>query len=237
MKTTTIIVSLTAFAGLATAQLDVGTGPATGSAEIRNDGVRLFGGDVSTAFWNVQPAGQFATVGVMQFDASAIAAAAAANSLNSVADVRFSLFQDPAGFTSANATVDFWYATTDLPLTVAGLNGVDFSNAVSRFGAQKIADDYGFVRGGSGTNDVIDIFGEGLAGESAFAADLLSGGVVTIIATSDSGVASWAGAVNIRDFADPTLTVSLVPAPGAVALLGLGGLAVARRRRSADVRA
>ncbi len=231
MKTTTIIVSLTAFAGLATAQLDVSTGAATGSAEIRNEGVRLFQGDVNTAFWNAQPAGQFATVGVMQFDASAIASAAAANSLNSVADVQFSLFQDPAGFTSPTATVDFWYATTDLALTVAGLSGVDFANALAQFGAQKIVEDYTFTRGSSGTNDLIDLFGAGLAGQSAFEADLLAGGLITIIATSDAGVASWAGAGNIRGFADPSLTVTLVPAPGAVALLGLGGLTVARRRR------
>jgi len=202
-----------------------------GSAEIRNDGVRLFSGDVSTAFWNAQPAGQFATVGVMQFDAAAVAAAVAPGA-DQVGDVSFSLFQDLASFTSDFATVDFWFGTNDIPLTLADLDGINFSNVLNEFGAQKIVEDYTFVQGTNGDNDIIDIFGQGLAGESAFAADLLAGGTITILATSDSGVASWAGAENIRGFDDPSLTVTLTPAPGSVALLAMGGLVGIRRRRA-----
>ncbi|MAY75953.1 MAG: hypothetical protein CMJ31_14785 [Phycisphaerae bacterium] len=235
MKTISSI-ALAVFAGAATAgSVDVTVNAnANGSAEIRPAGVREFSGAVSTAFWNVEPGseGQFATIAVMQFNAAAVANAAAMNGLNAVENVTFSLFQDPAGFTSPTAQIDFYYGANDLPMTLGGLTGVNFSNALTQFGAQQIVSDYQFVQGGAGTNDIIDLFGQGLAGQAAFEADLLAGGTITILAVSDFGNASWGGAENIRGFADPSLTVSLVPAPAGAAVLGLGGLVATRRRRA-----
>lgn len=230
MRSGIAAIAIIASAGIANAQTTVSVNAMQdGSAEIRNDGPRLFQGDISTRFWNVQEPGNFATISVMQFNADDIAAAVAPGA-DRVGAVRFSIFQDPAGFTTTDVNVRFYHAGADLPLTLAGLDGVNFGNVLTQFDASPIADDFVFVRQSGGFNDIINLFGQGLAGQAGFEANLLAGGTVTILAATDAGVASWAGAGD-TPFDRPSLTVELVPAPGAAALLGLGGLFAARRRR------
>lgn len=227
MKMTIAMIAVAGLAGSASAALNASV-DASVSAEIRNDGARLFNGDISTAFWNVQPAGNFATTGLMQFDVSGVVAQADATygaGNWSVQDATFTTYQAPAGFTSVNATIDFWMAGVgaDPTMTLAGLSGIDFSNVQTAITAVGLVDNYNFVLGADGDQNDINL--------GSFGADFLTGGLFTLSATSDDGVASWVGSGPINGSPAPSISFTIVPAPAGVAVLGLGGLVAARRRR------
>ena len=240
MRTTFAIAIVAGFAAAAAAQSTLTSSTdATSSAEIRPDGVRQFSGDVNLAFWNVEPAseGNFATIPFMQFDTAAIKAAFDAEygvGGWGVVDVKLSLYQAPAGFTSNQATIDFFWGANDPTMTLAGLGGVNYSNALSTIGAEQVVNDYQFNLGAEGTNDQIDLYDGASSGQFSLAADIMAGDLLTIAAESSIGNASWAGAGNIAGLPNPSLivTAQFIPAPGVAGLFGLAGLAAARRRRA-----
>ena len=239
MRKSFAIVAIAGIAAAASAQSTYSTS-ATSSAEIRPTGPREFSGDVNMAFWNAEPSseGNFATVGYMQFNSSSIKAQfdseyGAGNW--EITDVQFSLYQDPAGFTSNFATVDFFWGANDPTMTLPGLSGYNFANALSQIGAQEIVSNYQFVKGALGTNDVIDIFSTTTnPAHATLTADIMAGGIITLASRSDLGNASWAGAGPINGQPLPGLIVTAeeVPAPAVAGVFGVAGLAAARRRRA-----
>ena len=128
-------------------------------------------------------------------------------------------------FFSATGQVELSYSTDDaFDLSTLSADPSDVGGN-TQIAATQVAL-FDFIAGNDGVTDTImlnDING--------LFADVQSGGIITLIleATEAGTSATYAGLGNIAN-GGPTLNV-IVPAPGALALLGFGAVAATRRRR------
>lgn len=201
------------------------------NATVQPGGPRTGGSGL--AFFNIEGSdyGDFSSYGVMQFDFSGIAATYDAEfgvgNWSVENDASFSLSQSNAFFT-ADGRVAFYS-------TMNNSNPFDTEPIYTPNGNSPFSNDYtdatfmttyDFVEIADGHEDIVSF------GISDFADIITSGGVATFLIAEydDAGVAAtWAGFEN-SDFAGPTLSVEVVPAPGVLAVLGIAGLAGRRRR-------
>jgi len=216
-----IITSLAvaAFAGAAHAQYSQELG--AGSLD-EGAGIEIGGINTAPFFMNAQgnDGDGFSEFYVMRFDLSAYSGAA-------VDSVTIDLRHAEASF-AASGGVRISYSTDDL----TALNTLDFDIASvggnnGQLAATEVAAfDYIDLPG----DDVTTIDTITLNDAGGLFADISSQGVITLIfeATEAGTAALYSGIGNFEGA--QVLNVYEVPAPGAVALFGLGGLAVRRRR-------
>ncbi|MEM6259557.1 MAG: PEP-CTERM sorting domain-containing protein [Planctomycetota bacterium] len=98
----------------------------------------------------------------------------------------------------------------------------------------------GFVNGGNTINntvpvtfsaDGVDILTTGAATSGGSSSGTLAPAIISSASTDGSGVLEVTFSTNNTPFGIGGLTLTAVPEPGSLALLGLGGLCVLRRRR------
>ena len=219
MKSIISIATIAAVAGAANAGIEefrlFDNGTANAGAQIEDNS--------SPFFMNAQgnEGDGFEEFYVMQFDLSAYSGLA----INSVEiDVTHS---EP--FFAATGGVSLDYTTDD----TTSFSSLSFDSATTggNGGQLPAADvaDWTFNAGNDG-----ETFTYSLADNGGLFADIQGQGIVRLIleATDPGTAATYEGFDG--DFGDggPVLRVDAVPAPGALALLGLGGLTAARRRRA-----
>jgi len=190
-------------------------------------------GSSGLAFFNIEGSdyGNFASYGVMQFDFSGIAATYdakyGAGNWSVVDDASFSLFQSNAFFTVDGRVAFYSTMNNSDPFDAEPFYTPNGNSPFSNdYTDAAFMTTYDFVEIADGHEDIVSI------GISDFADTITSGGVATFLIAEydDAGVAAtWAGFDN-SEFAGPTLSVEVVPAPGVLAVLGIAGLAGRRRR-------
>lgn len=186
-------------------------------------------GSSGLAFFNIEGSanGSFASFGLADFSFSALATPAA-----SVDAADLLLIQNNAGFTTDGGLAI--YATTNL----AAPSGLfyDFGFAEEGLGAQldplTLLATGTFTEVSTGTTDTYGL--DAAALESLLLPVLNNGGTLRllVVPTEAATAATYAGYTNFT-YDGPTLDIdyTVVPEPSALALLGLGGLALALIRR------
>ncbi|USN97886.1 MAG: PEP-CTERM sorting domain-containing protein [Phycisphaeraceae bacterium] len=202
---------------------------AISNATVNSSGVRS-----QDYFFNIEGAnnGSFATYGAATFDGAALKGmldGAFGAGMWQIDSVTLALVQNNAGFTN-NGIVNVNYTNNDdLGLQTPGAAFPTYADANTVYSDAQLLTAYNFVQTATGDTDMI-----GLGAASQVAADIAAGDLVTLfLQEGDPDVAAtWSGYTN-GTYAGPTLIVdaSRVPAPGALALVGLGGLVAGRRRR------
>jgi len=155
---------------------------------------------------------------VMRFDLSSFSGAA-------VQSVSIDLTHSEAFF-SSTGMVELSYSTDDaFDLSTLFADAGDIGGNTQLAASQVALFD--FVAGNDGVTDTIT-----LNDVNGLFADIQSGGVITLVleAAEPGTSATYAGLGN-NTYGGPVLNVT-VPTPGSIALVGLGGLAAARRRRA-----
>ena len=158
---------------------------------------------------------------VMEFDLSAYTSGA-------VASVEIDLTHSEPFFASTGGvSIDY---TADDSTALSGLT-FDTGSVGGNNGQLAAADvaDFQFVAGNDGVT-----FTFNLADNGGLFSDIQSGGLIRLIleATDPGTAATYEGFDGDRGDGGPVLRVTAVPTPGAAAILGLGGLVAARRRRA-----
>ncbi|MEL6107821.1 MAG: PEP-CTERM sorting domain-containing protein [Planctomycetota bacterium] len=213
---------------------------ATFSAQVEEDEIDAFGGEVDQAFFNVQGDDDAFTVYTLaDFDSAMLGLSNL--SIGDVTGISLSLAQDNAFF-SADGALEFFLAEDTRVVTLD--DTARYITDGDNVGAEVVGDAFGTLHSlGTGnyaqTNDGdVDTFAFSLdaAGEQFLIDQINSGGILRIIGTpGDLGVqATYSGATSLLDpAAAPLLSVTAIPEPGAATMLafGLVGLAVRRRRR------
>jgi len=222
MKTIITIASIAAVSGAAVAGV-------AGSEEFRlfNNGTANSGYQVEDNgqpfFMNAQGSGngQFAEFYVMQFDLSAYSGLG-------ITGVEIDVTHSEPGFaTTGGVSLDY---TADDATALSSLN-FDGSSIGGNNGQLAAADvaDWTFLSGNDGST-----FTYSLSDNGGLFADIQSGGIIRLIleASDPNTSATYEGFDG--DFGDggPVLRVNTIPAPSGLAILGLGGMVAARRRRA-----
>ncbi|QEG22550.1 PEP-CTERM sorting domain-containing protein [Mariniblastus fucicola] len=218
------------------AQVNAETLTSVFSAQVEEDEIDAFSGDVDQAFFNVQgDDDQFTVYSFADFDTAGIGA------VSDIAGLSMDLAQSNAAF-SADGALEFFLATdtrvVDLNDTARYITDGD------NVGSEVVGSAFGTLYSlGSGTYTVtntadVDTFNFTLdsAGKAFAISQINSGGLLRIIATpGDLGVqATYSGAGSILDpVAPPVLnfTTTAVPEPSSAAVLGLIAFAGFCRRR------
>ncbi len=190
-----------------------------------NDGAQIeTGGPGSSPFFmNAQgnDGDGFQEFYVMQFDLSGYSGVP-------VASVEIDLVQSNPFFASDGGVSIDYTADDATPFSSLSFDNSTVGGNGGQLAASDLAD-FQYVETADGDIDTIS-----LADNGGFFADIESQGVIRLIleATDPFTAATYEGFDG--DFGDggPVLRITEVPAPGSVALLGLGGLAAARRRRA-----
>lgn len=235
MRTT--LFAIVALAGSAGAQITLET-EAFVNATVQPSGPRT--GSSGTRFFNIEGSdnGSFASYGATRFDIAGIkaqfdAAYGAGNWQVDAVDLK--LTQSNASFTRDGAVEVYFSSNDSVSLANDGSSPVrwDGANLPSgldgNFQQVELLAGYNFVEVSTGFVEV-----RSLSLGAAFLNDILTDSTVTMVLTpNDAPVAATYAGITNSTYAGPTLsiTASLIPAPGAAALAGFGGLLAARRRR------
>ena len=219
MKNIITIASIAALAGAANAGIEEFRLFDNGTA---NTGVQVEDNS-SPFFMNAQgnEGDGFEEFYVMQFDLSAYSGLA----VNSVQiDVTHS---EPSFASSGGVSLDY---TAD---DAAALSSLSFDNTSvggnnGQLAAADVAD-WTFNTGNDGAT-----FTYNLSDNGGLFADIESSGIIRLVleATDPGTAATYEGFDGNFGDGGPVLRIDAVPTPGSLALLGLGGLAAARRRRA-----
>jgi MYXO-CTERM domain-containing protein len=223
MKIATTIVTLIASAGIASAQatqefrlFDNGS---------QNNGFQVEVGGVGTSpfFMNAQGSNgsnQFAEFYIMQFDLSTF-------NLASIGSVEIDLtHNEPFFASSGGVSLDYTADDATDPASLA-FDQASVGGNNGQLAASDVAD-WTFNTGNDGTT-----FTYSLSDNGGLFADIQSAGVIRLIleATDPGTAATYEGFDGDFGAGGPVLRVTEIPTPGGAAVLGLAGLAAARRRR------
>ncbi|MEM7754532.1 MAG: hypothetical protein AAF297_02735 [Planctomycetota bacterium] len=189
-----------------------------------DEGVQVepFGSGVAPFFANAQGNDdQFQEYYAMRFDLSAY-------DLGEVLSVELDMRRAEAPF-AASGLVAVSYSFDDITLLSSLRVNTDDVGGNDQLDAVEVATF--FYNDTPGVDDQTTIDTYELANLDGLFADVEAGGVITLIleAAEPGTAALYSGIGNLGG--GPVLRVTAVPAPGAVAALGLAGLAVSRRRR------
>ena len=218
------------------------------TATVQQGGIR--GGTSGSRFLNVEGRsnGDFASWGAVRFDLSELYAYLDTQAINAgqgagdwqINSVSLVLEESPAGF-SVGGGIEVYHATNDStninPASASGALGFGTVLGGNRMydgslGTASFLSNHTYTDSGSaGSQEIVDISGVLSMGELSGADDML-----TLVLDSDNtGVAAtYKGQDSPFGGVDaPALAIdfTVVPAPSGVAMLGLGGLVAARRRR------
>lgn len=191
-------------------------------------------------FFNVEGKdnGNFASYGVFDVDASLFSFG---GPVGSVTGIKIDLFQSNAGFT-ADGNVRFWLTSDTATDIQPGTSPLFFDPSTAHgiaAGQLGTLHDLGggtFTEVSTGTMDSYS-FGVSGAAATLLTNAVQGNGVVRVVITQDAGAdavaATWAGFSN-DTLAGPTVTLTAepVPEPASLAVLGVGALALLRRRKN-----
>ena len=227
------------FAAVVTASTNAEIRAATASSTDDDSGIRVFSGATSTLFFNVEGDGTgFQTFGVADFTVAAEPGA------TGLASASLDLTQSNAAFTadgnyavylarnSAAGVIDATMNPAGAPAYQVGNDGLAAIDPVFNVFPTPLGTDL-FTQVANGTIETTT-FDTSTPAAAYLLNTIQTGGTVrlVVVAVDTTTAATFAGQANNAGPA-PTLsyTTTAVPEPASVALLGLGGVALLRRRR------
>lgn len=224
-----------------TAEIRLSSGSSTDS----DSGIRIFSGNTSTLFWNVQGDDDgFAVFSVADFDFSAATDPTAVD----VTNVSLDLSEDPAGFGNSGLLMVFAVTDNDPNLIDANNNpsgapafqtsgggsgntGADTIDPV--FGTALLLGQATWTNTGSSDDDLNIPLTLNAVARTILLSAINNGEVFRIIVAPGEDAVAFTGAgIGNSDGPAPTLNYStVIPEPASLILMGLGGLSMLRRKR------